>query len=112
MVIRNKKELTEHAQEKIDALCNDLIDSIDIDLLSNAEKIVYLKTVIGHSVPRKESISVKQMKAPDSIKWLVNQSETKIERLIDGKYRHLTDTRVVDDTGGEQVQFKPQSGDN
>ena len=39
------------------------------------------------------------MKAPDSIKWLVNQSETKIERLIDGKYRHLTDTRVVSNAG-------------
>ena len=40
MVIRNKKELTEQAQEKIDALVNDLIDTIDVDLLSNAEKIV------------------------------------------------------------------------
>jgi hypothetical protein len=99
MVIRNKKHLTEQAQEKIDALCNDILDSIDIDLLSNAEKIVYLKTVLGHSVPRKESISIKQMKAPDSIKWLVNQSEDKIQNLINGKYRHLTDTGVVEDTG-------------
>lgn len=97
MVIRNKKELTEQAQEKIDALVNDLIDTIDVDLLSNAEKIVYLKTIIGHSVPRKESVSIKQLKAPDSIKWLVNQSETKIESLIDGKYRHLTDTGVADE---------------
>jgi hypothetical protein len=40
MVIRNKKHLTEQAQEKIDALCNDILDSIDIDLLSNAEKTV------------------------------------------------------------------------
>ena len=39
------------------------------------------------------------MKAPDSIKWLVNQSEDKIQNLIDGKYRHLTDTRVADNTG-------------
>lgn len=99
MVIRNKKQLTEQAQEKIDALCNDILDSIDIDLLSNAEKIIYLKTIIGHSVPRKESISIKQMKAPDSIKWLVNQSEDEIQNLIDGKYRHLTDTRVADNTG-------------
>ena len=97
MVIRNKRELTEQAQEKIDALCNDILDSIDIDLLSNAEKIVYLKTILSHSIPRKESISVKQMKAPDSIKWLVNQSETKIERIIDGKYGHLTDKGVVKD---------------
>jgi hypothetical protein len=99
MVIRNKKHLTEQAQEKIDALCNDILDSIDIDLLSNAEKIVYLKTVLGHSVPRKESISIKQMKAPDSIKWLANQNDDKIQNLINGKYRHLTDTGVVEDTG-------------
>lgn len=99
MVIRNKKHLTEQAQEKIDELCNDILDSIDIDLLSNAEKIVYLKTVLGHSVPRKESISIKQMKAPDSIKWLANQSDDKIQNLINGKYRHLTDTGVVEDTG-------------
>lgn len=97
MVIRNKRELTEQAQEKIDALCNDLIDSIDIDLLSNAEKIVYLKTIIGHSIPRKESVSIKTLKAPDSIKWLVNQSETKIQRMIDGKYGHITDSGVVED---------------
>ena len=99
MVIRNKKHLTEKAQEKIDALCNDIIDSIDIDLLSNAEKIVYLKTIIGHSIPRKESVSVKTLNAPESIKWLVSQSETKIQNLIDGKYGHLTDTRVVNNTG-------------
>lgn len=99
MVIRNKKQLTEQAQEKIDALCNDIIDSIDIDLLSNAEKIVYLKTIIGHSIPRKESVSVKTLNAPESIKWLVNQSETKIQNLIDGKYGHFTNTRMVGDTG-------------
>lgn len=70
MVIRNKRELTEQAQEKIDALVNDLIDTIDVDLLSNAEKIVYLKTIIGHSVPRKESVSINKLKAPDGVKWL------------------------------------------
>lgn len=82
MRFNNKVKLTEKAQGKIDALCNDLLDAIDVDLLSNAEKIVYLKTIIAHSVPRKESISIKEMKAPDSIKWLVNQSEEKINGLI------------------------------
>ena len=61
MRIRNKIEMSEKAQVKIDALCNDLLDAIDVDLLSNAEKIIYLKTIIGHSVPRKESISIKSL---------------------------------------------------
>ena len=91
MRINRKIELTEQAQEKIDALCNDLLEAIDVDLLSNAEKIVYLKTIIGHSVPRKESISVKSLKAPDSIKWLIEQSDSKIKNLIDGRTRHITD---------------------
>jgi hypothetical protein len=92
MRIRNKKELTEKAQEKIDSLCNDLLDTIDVDLLSNAEKIIYLKTILGHSVPRKESVSIKQMKAPDSIKWLVEQSEDKIEGMINERIGgHTTD---------------------
>lgn len=99
MVIKHKRKLTEQAQEKIDALCNDIIDSIDIDLLSNAEKIVYLKTIIGHSIPRKESVSIKELNAPESIKWLVNQSENKIEELIYGRTRHLINKGVVGNTG-------------
>jgi hypothetical protein len=92
MRIRNKIEMSEKAQVKIDALCNDLLDAIDVDLLSNAEKIIYLKTIIGHSVPRKESISIKSVKAPDSIKWLVQQSEDKIEGLINERIGgHTTD---------------------
>jgi hypothetical protein len=99
MVIRNKRELTEQAQEKIDALVNDLIDTIDVDLLSNAEKIVYLKTIIGHSVPRKESVSINKLKAPDGVKWLLDQSETKIQGLINDRVgRYIADTNVVDDT--------------
>ncbi|MDB2345991.1 hypothetical protein N9V61_04140 [Flavobacteriaceae bacterium] len=73
-------------------MCNDLLDTIDVDLLSNAEKIIYLKTILGHSVPRKESVSIKQMKAPESIKWLVEQSEDKIEGLINERIGgHTTD---------------------
>ena len=100
MVIRNKKELTEQAQEKIDALVNDLISTIDVDLLSNAEKIVYLKTIIGHSIPRKESVSINKLKAPDGVKWLLDQSETKIQGLINDRVgRYIADTNVVKDTG-------------
>jgi hypothetical protein len=100
MRITNTKYLSEQAQEKIDALVNDLIDCIDVDLLSNAERIVYLKTIIGHSIPRKESVSVSKLKAPESVKWLLDQSEQKIQGLINDRIqRYTTDTDVVGNTG-------------
>ena len=101
MRISNTKHLTEKAQEKIDALVNDLIDCIDVDLLSNAERIVYLKTIIGHSIPRKESISVSKLKAPESVKWLLDQSEQKIQGLIDDRIeRHTGNSELVRIAGG------------
>ena len=87
MRIRNNIKLTEEAQEKIDALVNDLLSAIDVDLLSNAEKIVYLKTILQHSIPKKESVSVNYIKAPDSVKWLLEQSDEKVDNLINGRVK-------------------------
>lgn len=87
MRIRNNIKLTEEAQDKIDALVNDLLSAIDVDLLSNAEKIVYLKTILQHSIPKKESVSVKHIQAPDAVKWLLEQSDEKVENLINGRVR-------------------------
>ena len=84
MNVSIKKSVTEQVQQKLDLLVDELIESIDVDLLSNAEKIVYLKTIIGHSVPKKESVSMKITDAPDAIKWLVNKPESQIESLVNG----------------------------
>ena len=100
MRISNTKYLTEQAQEKIDALVNDIIDTIDVDLLSNAEKIIYLKTIIGHSIPKKESISINKLQAPESVKWLINQSDQKISGLIDERIKgHTGNKELVRITG-------------
>lgn len=100
MRISNTKHLTEKAQEKIDALVNDIIDTIDVDLLSNAEKIIYLKTIIGHSIPKKESISINKLQAPESVKWLLDQSEQKISGLINERIEgHTTNKGLVRITG-------------
>lgn len=87
MRIRNNIKLTEEAQDKIDALVNDLLSAIDVDLLSNAEKIVYLKTILQHSIPKKESVSIKHIKAPNSVKWLLEQSDEKVDNLINGRVK-------------------------
>ena len=58
-----------------------------MDLLSNAEKIVYLKTILQHSIPKKESVSIKHIQAPDAVKWLLEQSDEKVENLINGRVR-------------------------
>ena len=58
-------------------MVNDLLSGINVDLLSNTEKIVYLKTILQHSIPKKESVSVKHLQAPDSVKWLLEQSDEK-----------------------------------
>ena len=42
MRIRNNIKLTEEAQDKIDALVNDLLSAIDVYFLSNAEKVNYV----------------------------------------------------------------------
>ena len=84
MNVSIKKSVTEQVQQKLDLLVDELIESIDVDLLSNAEKIVYLKTIIGHSIPKKESVSMKITDAPDAIKWLVNKPESQIESLVNG----------------------------
>lgn len=80
--IKNKRKLTEDAQEKIDELVNDIIHSIDIDLLSNSEKIIYLKTIIGHSIPKKESLRLEGSGIPNAIKWIVGQTDNKIDNLV------------------------------
>ena len=40
--IKNNIRLTEEAQERIDALVNDLLSAIDVYFLSNADKVNYV----------------------------------------------------------------------
>ncbi|MDG1271909.1 MAG: hypothetical protein P8O04_05575 [Flavobacteriaceae bacterium] len=41
-----------------------------------------------------------KLKAPEGVKWLLDQSETKIQGLINDRIgRYIADTDVVEDTG-------------
>ena len=49
------KEVKE-AKKKIEMLTNHLLDSIDVDLLSDSQKIAYLKAIQPFVMPRLESV--------------------------------------------------------
>ena len=50
-----KNEVKE-AKKKIEMLTNHLLDSIDVDLLSDSQKIGYLKAIQPYIMPRLESV--------------------------------------------------------
>ena len=81
-----KNELKE-AKKKIEMLTNHLLDSIDVDLLSDAQKIAYLKAIQPYVMPRLESIKQEtNLNVSDSLQWLIEEDEADIEAQINKKY--------------------------
>jgi hypothetical protein len=81
-----KNELKE-AKKKIEMLTNHLLDSIDVDLLSDAQKIAYLKAIQPYVMPRLESIKQEtNLNVSDSLQWLIEEEEADIEAQINKKY--------------------------
>ena len=81
-----KNELKE-AKRKIEMLTNHLLDSIDVDLLSDAQKIAYLKAIQPYVMPRLESIKQEtNLNVSDSLHWLIEEDESEIELQINKKY--------------------------
>jgi len=81
-----KNELKE-AKRKIEMLTNHLLDSIDVDLLSDAQKIAYLKAIQPYVMPRLESIKQEtNLNVSDSLQWLIEEDESEIELQINKKY--------------------------
>ena len=81
-----KNELKE-AKKKIEMLTNHLLDSIDVDLLSDAQKIAYLKAIQPYVMPRLESIKQEtNLNVSDSLQWLIEEDESEIEAQINKKY--------------------------
>jgi len=81
-----KNELKE-AKKKIEMLTNHLLDSIDVDLLSDAQKIAYLKAIQPYVMPRLESIKQEtNLNVSDSLQWLIEEDEAEIEAQINKKY--------------------------
>ena len=74
------------AKKKIEMLVNHLIDSIDVDLLSDNQKIGYLKAVQQFVMPKMESIRQQtSFEVSEGLEWLIESDEKDIEADIHRK---------------------------
>ena len=74
------------AKKKIEMLVNHLIDSIDVDLLSDNQKIGYLKAVQQFVMPKMESIKQQtSFEVSEGLEWLIESDEKDIEKDIHRK---------------------------
>lgn len=82
-----KRNELKEAKQKIEMLTNHLLDSIDVDLLSDAQKIAYLKAIQPYAMPRLESIKQEtNVNISDNLQWLIDEDEDEIENQINRKY--------------------------
>ena len=80
-----KNEIKE-AKKKIEMLTNHLLDSIDVDLLSDSQKIAYLKAIQPYIMPRLESVrQTNSFEVSESLEWLIESDELDIEKDIHRK---------------------------
>jgi hypothetical protein len=80
-----KNEIKE-AKKKIEMLTNHLLDSIDVDLLSDSQKIAYLKAIQPFVMPRLESVrQTNSFEIGDGLQWLIDEDEKLIESEIERK---------------------------
>ena len=80
-----KNEVKE-AKKKIEMLTNHLLDSIDVDLLSDSQKIAYLKAIQPYIMPRLESVrQTNSFEIGDGLQWLIDEDEKVIESEIERK---------------------------
>ena len=76
------KEVKE-AKKKIEMLTNHLLDSIDPDLLSDSQKIAYLKAIQPYIMPRLEAIKQQtSLEVGEGLEWLIDSDEKDIEKDI------------------------------
>ena len=76
------KEVKE-AKKKIELLTNHLLDSIDVDLLSDSQKIAYLKAIQPYIMPRLEAIKQQtSLELGEGLEWLIESDEKDIEKDI------------------------------
>lgn len=79
------KEVKE-AKKKIEMLTNHLLDSNDVDLLSDSQKIAYLKAIQPFVMPRLEAIKQQtSIEVSDNLEWLIEADEKDIQLEIERK---------------------------
>ena len=81
----SSKEVKE-AKKKIEMLTNHLLESIDPDLLSDSQKIAYLKAIQPYIMPRLEAIKQQtSLEVGEGLQWLIESDEKDIEKDIHRK---------------------------
>ena len=79
------KEVKE-AKKKIEMLVNHLIESIDIDLLSDSQKIGYLKAIQPFVMPKLQDVKQQtSIEVSEGLEWLIDSSESEVENEIHRK---------------------------
>ena len=79
------KEVKE-AKKKIEMLTNHLLDAIDVDLLSDSQKIAYLKAIQPFIMPKMESVKQQTtLEVSEGLEWLIESDEKDIEADIHRK---------------------------
>ena len=74
------------AKKKIEMLTNHLLESIDVDLLSDIQKIAYLKAIQPFVMPRLEAIKQQtSLELGEGLEWLIDSDEKDIEKDIHRK---------------------------
>ena len=64
-------------------LTNHLLDSIDVDLLSDSQKIAFLKAIQPFVMPKLESIRQQtSFEVSEGLEWLIESDEKDIEKDI------------------------------
>ena len=79
------KEIKE-AKKKIEMLTNHLLDAIDVDLLSDSQKIVYLKAIQPFIMPKMESVKQQTtLEVGEGLECIIESDEKDIEADIHRK---------------------------
>ena len=90
------KEVKE-AKKKIEMLTNHILDAIDVDLLSDSQRIAYLKAIQPYIMPRLEAIKQQtSLEIGEGLEWLIESEEKDIEKEI---HRKLGIGNYSGDTG-------------
>lgn len=84
-----RTDLTE-AKKKIEMLTNHLLDSIDVDLLSDNQKIAYLKAIQPYVMPKLQDIKQEtDIGFSENLQWIFEADEQEVDKLLEGKLKRI-----------------------
>lgn len=79
-----KRNELKEAKNKIELLTNHLLDSIDVDLLSDSQKIAYLKAIQPYVMPKLQDIKqTTDMNITDNLQWIIDADELEVEKALE-----------------------------